>query len=1043
MQHPTKKSFREYLNDELNETQAREIANHLDECLECRNAIGEIIGLEFSAGESTMKFGTVETRSGVTTCERMPEFELGQRFLVLGELARGGMGVVYRGFDRELKREVAIKVARGENHASTSARFYREAQISGQLQHPGIIPVYELGRLKDERYFIAMKLVDGPNLLKLIRSDKTNVKKHLEVFGSVCQTMAYAHSENYIHRDLKPENIIVGTFGEVLVMDWGLAKRLRSKSEESEIDHLRAHVDSDEGYDGPDSIQYDPNLNEGTLTGKVFGTPAYMPPEQANGKDTNKRGDVFAIGGILHQILTGNPPFYAATSSMALAKSLESDLKMAHADLDRSGADEGLISLVKNCLAANPDDRPEDAEAVNNQFNAYIASRDHRLESARFEEARSRGQLTAQKKRSRLNVGLAAAIIAAFLITTVSAALYFSEKIARIADQARIEKVRLEQRINSENKILESMANARRFQLLAESETVEENTKYWNSAVNEIEKAEPFADQLTNQKLNTIFKDLEKEIRTAAADSMSIREYLQREAECLKEVEACCIESTNHPRIRSYLDYQVAARLKEAFALIGLRPGDLSYESVSRLDQSKFKFEFLFGLQVWKSELGIAENSSSDPCGEASCTIEWLVDLIDEVDTDPFRGEVRQALADRDGEAVLMLLDSDLALYDLWTIRVCSMAASVVRDKEAVLDYLFCAHQEFPTDFHINWAAANLYNKVENRHSKGSTFSSQHNLICYSLQPNHPSVLLRLGASYRLEKKYDKSIELLEKLAEVVPDCPFVYMNIAKSYFGKGELERANELCNQVLDTMDGDETKALELRARIKLRSGDKEGAFKDLDYAVELAPESRALHSRRVMLYRSEGRLDEAIESMVRLRELRPVGESETGMFRRLLADLHRSLARRCQNEKRFEEAIENMVKAVELEPDSIKLKKQLGEVYVSAQKWELAEKTFRSVLTEDKNDSHSVASIANIMLVLNRPEESEAFIRNAVVGGVNSHEMQFELAKAIVGQEKPNDEQKREATNILERLVKVGSHVEVATSILEEIEKTTLTK
>ena len=115
----------------------------------------------------------------------------------------------------------------------------------------------------------------------------------------------------------------------------------------------------------------------------------------------------------------------------------------------------------------------------------------------------------------------------------------------------------------------------------------------------------------------------------------------------------------------------------------------------------------------------------------------------------------------------------------------------------------------------------------------------------------------------------------------------------------------------------------------------------------------------------------------------------------------------------------------------------------MYVSAQKWELAEKTFRSVLTEDKNDSHSVASIANIMLVLNRPEESEAFIRNAVVGGVNSHEMQFELAKAIVGQEKPNDEQKREATNILERLVKVGSHVEVATSILEEIEKTTLTK
>lgn len=1042
LQHPSKRSFREYLNDELDESRARSIASHLDECPDCRTVIGEIIGVEFVAGQSTLKFETVETRSGVTTAEKLPEFELGQRFLVLGELARGGMGVVYRGFDRELKREVAIKVARGKKRASTSARFYREAQISGQLQHPGIIPVYELGQLKDERYFIAMKLVDGQTLLKLIRLDKTNIKKHVEVFGSVCQTMAYAHSENYIHRDLKPENIIVGTFGEVLVMDWGLAKKLPPDTDDQVQDHSMAENKLDD-FDDWRGEEFDSIPTGGTIEGQVIGTPAYMPPEQAKGIDSDKRADVFAMGGILHQILTGNPPFSAPTSSMALAKSLESDLKKAHADLELSEVDEELITLVKKCLAVEPEDRPEDAEAVYSQFNSYIANRNRRMDLARIEEARSRGQLVAQQKRNRQIVGFAAAIIAAFLVAAVSGVLYFSEKNARIADQARIDQSRLKRRIDGETKVVECMANARRFQSLAESDTAEGNAKHWGSAVNEIEKAEPFAEKLTNKELNVIFRALEKEIRTAAADSLSVRQYLQREAECLKEVEACCIESTYYPRMRPYLDYRVPARLKAAFAMMGIRPGGFTDECVSRLEDSKFKFEFLFGLQVWKSELGIIANSSSAPCCKTNSTIEWLADLIDKADADRFRAEVREAYADRDSEAVLTLLGSDLAVRDLWTIRVCSMAAGVAADKEAVLNYLFRAHHEFPTDFHINWSAAKLFNKVEDHYCKKSEFSIRHNLICYSLQPNHPSVLLRLGATYRLDKQYDKAIELFERLAEVVPNCPFVYLNIAKSYFGKGDLETANDLCNQVLDMMDGDEPRALELRARIKLGWGDKEGAFKDLDYAVELAPEDRTLYARRVMLYRSEGRLEEAIESMVRLQQLKPDHEPGSKRFRRLFADLYLSLAHRKRNEKQFEEAIESMVKAVELEPGRIGLKKQLGSIYVSAQKWDLAEKTFRTVLDEDKNDSRSVASIASIMLIQQRPEESEAFIRNAVFGGVNSHEMQFELAKALINQDSPNVEQKREAMRILRRLIEINSHVEPATAILAQMENEILTK
>ena len=154
----------------------------------------------------------------------------GNRFVVLGEIAHGGMGIVYRGFDRDLKREVAIKVLADGANSSAAIRFNREAQISGQLQHPGIVPVHQHGRLQDGRHYIAMKLVKGQTLLELIDGlgDENVNSRVYEIFGQICSTMAYSHSRNIVHRDLKPENVMVGEFNEVQIMDWGLAKKLEN-----------------------------------------------------------------------------------------------------------------------------------------------------------------------------------------------------------------------------------------------------------------------------------------------------------------------------------------------------------------------------------------------------------------------------------------------------------------------------------------------------------------------------------------------------------------------------------------------------------------------------------------------------------------------------------------------------------------------------------------------------------------------------------------------------------------------------------------------
>ena len=207
-------------------------------------------------------------------------------------LAKGGMGSVYRAFDRPLSRQVAIKVGTNRRgHRNARQRFVAEAQTLAQLQHPGIPPVFELGRPDEEQPFIAMKLVRGETLTELFKqrsSPDDRLAFFMGVFRQVCETMAYAHSQEVIHRDLKPDNIMVGEFGEVQVMDWGLAKRLHDSDPETvdqrdlceqihnEITAGRSTTVSEIDFDAPWMV-----TEVCTEDGTVMGTAPYMSPEQS------------------------------------------------------------------------------------------------------------------------------------------------------------------------------------------------------------------------------------------------------------------------------------------------------------------------------------------------------------------------------------------------------------------------------------------------------------------------------------------------------------------------------------------------------------------------------------------------------------------------------------------------------------------------------------------------------------------------------------------------------------------------------------------
>src|SRR5262249_57329862 len=212
--------------------------------------------------------------------------ESGTRYQLQGEIARGGMGAVLRGRDVDLGRDLAVKVLL-EKHASRPEvvqRFLEEAQIGGQLQHPGVVPVYDIGRF-GERPFFTMKLVKGHTLAALLgeRADSAADRpRFLDIALKVAQTLAYAHAKGVIHRDLKPANVMVGAFGEVQVMDWGLAKVLAEGRIADEDKASRAHQVPEDVTTIRTARSTGSGVGTETEAGSLLGTPAYMPPEQAS-----------------------------------------------------------------------------------------------------------------------------------------------------------------------------------------------------------------------------------------------------------------------------------------------------------------------------------------------------------------------------------------------------------------------------------------------------------------------------------------------------------------------------------------------------------------------------------------------------------------------------------------------------------------------------------------------------------------------------------------------------------------------------------------
>src|SRR3954447_21181942 len=214
--------------------------------------------------DKNMKWFSDETIAHLSEVANEPNFQ-GTKYTLIRQLGRGGMATVYLAVDEELQREVAIKVINiPDLNPDTANRVIREARIISQLEHPGIVPVHDVGTLDDARVYYVMKLVRGQRLDEYL-AQQSSLNDRLRKFHLTCEAVAFAHAHSVIHRDLKPQNIMIGSFGEVLVLDWGVAKILRAKHHEAEpangtVEKVEATTD--------------------TAHGTIIGTPLFMSPEQ-------------------------------------------------------------------------------------------------------------------------------------------------------------------------------------------------------------------------------------------------------------------------------------------------------------------------------------------------------------------------------------------------------------------------------------------------------------------------------------------------------------------------------------------------------------------------------------------------------------------------------------------------------------------------------------------------------------------------------------------------------------------------------------------
>ncbi|TDJ74537.1 MAG: serine/threonine-protein kinase [Planctomycetota bacterium] len=675
-----------------------------------------------------------------------------RNYQFMGEIARGGMAVILKGHDSDLGRDVAVKVLdkRLCDRMDVVRRFVEEAQIGGQLQHPGIVPVYDLGLMEDERPYFTMKLVKGRTLAALLDEREgpgSNLGRLIDIFESVCQTMAYAHSRGVIHRDLKPANIMVGAFGEVQVVDWGLAKVLlrggtaderRAREAHSQMTILET-VRSDGSSTGTDSV-----------VGSVLGTPAYMPPEQASGRvdRLNERADVFALGAILCEILTGLPPYHGERDAV-ISAAAQAELDEAFERLDACQADAALVKVARQCLTAAPAARPANAGVLAERVHDYVVSIEERAHRAEVEAAEAVVRAQEERKARKLTLALGAAVVSIVLVGGGGWLWVQNERATQ--RQAEAERLRLAVVRDQE---LSSDVNA----ALNTAATLQ-GAQRWDEAVLAAERARALAEgggasEELLASVSSVLVDV-----NGAMDEAREREELRLDTQRLLSE----LREVAQPGEMDE-DTQKAEAFRATLLAHGLDldAGELEAAAES-LTRRGLGSEIALALDAWAEARRVDGNETGAL---------RLLELAHLVDPDPERANLREALANRDLDELRYLASSGLEEQPAGTIALLATSLDRLEDREAALSVYRAGAERHPDDFELLYRLARML--TPDADNPGPPDELREAVLCYraalSLHPDNPWIRFYLGRIHDKLDEPERSLAQYQKAVDMDPD---------------------------------------------------------------------------------------------------------------------------------------------------------------------------------------------------------------------------------------------------------------------------------
>jgi tetratricopeptide (TPR) repeat protein len=793
---------------------------------------------------------------------------------LLEEIGHGGMGVVRRARDPVLGRSLAIKVLREElkDRPELVRRFVEEAQVSSQLQHPGIPPVHELGRLRDGRPAIVMKLIEGHTLADLL-ADRAEpgqeLPRFLKIFEQVCQTLAYAHSRGVLHRDLKPVNVMVGAFGEVQVMDWGLAKVLT-------VDSI-AQAPARSAAERVSTVRTnEPELQ--SHAGEVLGTFAYMSPEQARGEvdRLDERCDVFGLGAILCVLLTGRPPYVAPTASEVHDLASNARLAPVLARLDGCGADADLVRLARVCLSVEAGARPRDGGAVATAMAAYFASVQERLQAAERQRVAAEAKAAEQKRRRRVQLALAAAV--ALLLLGGGAFAWWS-------DHQAAERRREEDRIKAESQQQQDAIEAKR-----RTERAVEEARARLVAEQALGDAEDGLRRDLLAKTDTALQQGERRLGDdGPADLRDRLAALRRDREMVRSLDRI----RDRRWVWSEGKWDLAGARDDysrAFRAYGLDVANGDPRALAgRMASSAIGWRLRRGLDDW---LVIADTVNVRTA---------IARVMQAADPDPFRTSFRAALAAQDRARLQELGEADFTQQPpAFVAMVGGVDGIGAARRRAVLQE---AWQRRPDDFVL---AMELAPPRDYKHKGTADLRLAWYRIALGLRPDNHAIWNNLGNALFDKKELDEAIRCFHKAIALDPDMALAHCNLGNALRAKKEPDEAICCYHKAIELDPNCAPAHTGLGAALYDKM-ELDEAIRCFHKAIALDPSLAEAHCNLGNALRAKKELDEAICCYHKAIELDPN-----------CAPAYTGLGNALHDKKQLDEAIRCHRKAIELDGD-----------------------------------------------------------------------------------------------------------------------------